>query len=127
MKKNYFLAYLIYCLVAQRLLVKGEFDVFNHKVSLSKFERARATQIHRGIHEELDDAAERSVEVHGDVGKLDKNYFKMYMENEKRSGGGKVKKIDFDAKPVVVTFHEIEGNLLDRKIKSFMQDFGTSS
>ena len=105
------MAYFVFCLVAQRLLAGKEFDVFNHKVSLSQFECKRDTQIHGEMHEELRVDVERSVEVHGDVGKLDKRCFAMYLENEKRSGGGKIEKIDFDTKPVVVTFHEIEGNL----------------
>ena len=94
------------------MLAKKEFDVFDHKVSLGQFECTRDTQIHGEMHEELRVDAERSVEVHGDVGKLDRKYVAMYLENEKRSGGGKIEKIDFDTRPVVVTFHEIEGNLL---------------
>ena len=88
--------------------------MFDHRVSLKQFECTRDTQIHGEMHEELHADAERSVEVHGDVGKLDKKFFTMYLENEKRSGGGNIEKIEFDTKPVVVTFHEIEGDLLSR-------------
>ena len=49
------------------------------------------------------------VEIHGDIRSLGKESLEMYLENTKRSGGGVVKEMNFDANPPWVAFLESEG------------------
>ena len=51
------------------------------------------------------------VEVHGDIGVLGKEHLLMYLENPKLSGGGEIKKSNFDAHPPWVEFLHSRGKL----------------
>ena len=50
------------------------------------------------------------VEIHGDLRGLEKESIEMYLENTRRSGGGEVKEIDWDATPPRVIFRDPEGD-----------------
>ena len=51
------------------------------------------------------------VEIHGDIKGLGKDSLEMYLENAKRSGGGKIEKVNLDATPPRVIFRDTEGKL----------------
>ena len=53
----------------------------------------------------------KTVEVHGEVGGLRKEHLLLYLESAKVSGGGKIKKINLDAHPPWVVFHDPRGKL----------------
>ena len=66
----------------------------------------------KNLNEEKDDIGRREgniVEIHGDITGLGKDSLEMYLENEKRSGGGEIKELNMDAKPPWVEFLESEG------------------
>ena len=50
------------------------------------------------------------VEIHGDIAGLEKDSLEMYLENERRSGGGEIEEINLDATPPQVIFRDPEGN-----------------
>ena len=49
------------------------------------------------------------VEIHGNIEELGKDFLEMYLESKKRSGGGEIQEMKFDASPPSVVFCDNEG------------------
>ena len=51
------------------------------------------------------------VEIHGNIGGMDRESLEKYLENTRLSGGGEIKEIDWDSTPPRVLFNDPEGNV----------------
>ena len=51
----------------------------------------------------------RTVEIHGEIDQLSEDTLSLYLENRKRSGGGRIERLDMSSSPATVTFEEVAG------------------
>ena len=99
---------IILFLAAKRVIEKGM-----HKIGENEFYFKALTRKTEETGQSCDANFEQNtVEICGDVTDL-KEVLEMYLENEKRSGGGEIEKIDFDTNPPSVVFSDGEGNFLN--------------
>lgn len=55
------------------------------------------------------DTDQKSVELHGDVNEISRDVLEMYLESEKKSGGGNLEHFDLDANPPIAVFEDPKG------------------
>ena len=51
----------------------------------------------------------RTAEIRGEIGKLSAETLSLYLESKKKSGGGRIEKLDVSVSPALVTFEEVAG------------------
>ena len=98
---------------AKRILEKGTLTLRNKELVFKPIKKEAVKDIKRKAPSATVPSIDmRQVEIHGDIAKIRKDLLLMYLESEKKSGGGKMMSENLQANPPTVTFVDEKGNEL---------------
>eukprot|EP00794_Sanderia_malayensis_P007532 gene7533-8369_t len=94
--------------VAQEVLLKKKFSYKEFEMHVKKLENLPAAQTNAANETKEMYMNQRTIEIHGDVENINKEILMLYLENNRKSGGGPIETADLDANPPWVSFSDAQ-------------------
>eukprot|EP00794_Sanderia_malayensis_P007527 gene7528-8364_t len=94
--------------VAQEVLLKKKFSYKEFEMHVKKLENMPAAQTNAANETKETYINQRTIEIHGDIENINKEILMLYLENNRKSGGGPIETADLDANPPWVSFSDAQ-------------------